>query len=141
MEARRCVLQLAVVFAASGASVEAPTSQVQAEQSCQAAMTQFEIKKCSTDTASQAAAGLAAAIAAYRERLKGEQLRLFDASQAAWEQFRAAACKFQASGVEGGSAYSMVLSACLETLANERRRAITELDACEEGDLSCPNHR
>ena len=141
MEWRRCVLHLAVLLTAACASAEQPNSQLQAEQPCLAAMTQLEMTKCSTDAAGQSANRLAMAIAGYRKRLSGEQLELFDASQVAWERCQAAACNVQASGVEGGSAHSMLLSVCLETLVNERFRAITELAACEEGDLSCPVHQ
>lgn len=106
--------------------------------SCDAALTQSDLTECFGSPAANAQAGLDRDIAAYVPRLSDSQKQLFDASQAAWVKFRAAACAFQASGAEGGSAHPMVLSTCFEALTNERRKAIAELASCEEGDLSCP---
>lgn len=116
-------------------------AQIEARAPCLEASTQTEMTACQADLAKQASSRLEAALSAYRERLTSKQLSLFDASQTAWKAFRASVCEFQASGVDGGTAYSMVVSQCIETLTNDRLRAVEELAACEEGDLSCPAHR
>ncbi len=101
------------------------------------AETMAEMARCAVDQASQAADRLAEAVAAYRHRLAGEQLGLFDSSQVSWERFRDDACRFQASGIEGGSPYDMVLSNCLRDLSELRYQAVVKLSSCEAGDLSC----
>ena len=108
---------------------------------CEEAQTQTAMTKCFGAQAEEAQAALVRDIAAYIARLGDGQRVLFLASQSTWEKYRAAACEFQASGVDGGSSQSMVYSACFETLTNKRRQEIAELAACEEGDLSCPAHQ
>lgn len=111
-----------------------------AEAACLETTSQAGMTLCASNRVTHSGARLATELAAYRKRLSGRQLELFNASQAAWEAFRDAACAFEASGVEGGSAYSMVVSGCLATLTEARYRAVAELAGCEEGDLSCPVH-
>jgi uncharacterized protein YecT (DUF1311 family) len=53
-------------------------------------------------------------------------------------KYRDAACQFEASGVAGGSAQSMVHSECMVTQTNERLKYMRLLSNCKEGDLSCP---
>ena len=115
-------------------------AEVEAGAPCLAAMTQTEMTMCQGNVAAQATSRLSAALSAYRQRLNSKQLAQFDASQSAWEAFLVSACEFQASGVEGGTAYSMVVSQCFEALTNNRLRAVEDLAGCEEGDLACPVH-
>jgi uncharacterized protein YecT (DUF1311 family) len=102
------------------------------------AQTQSDMNRQAGSRAGQAAARLAKSVAAYRERLDAEQKALFDASQAQWEKYRDAACRFEASGVEGGSAQPMVLAGCLAAQTQERLKYMSGLANCKEGDLSCP---
>ena len=51
---------------------------------------------------------------------------------------QAQACQFEASGVAGGSAFSMVLTSCLIKKTRERNKELEALANCQEGDLSCP---
>lgn len=67
-----------------------------------------------------------------------DRTRLWVAGQKAWLAFRDAECKFSSSGVEGGSAYPMILTICLDSLTQSRIEDFTAYLACEEGDLSCP---
>jgi len=130
-----------VISESSSVSVRQLTpGEVQARAPCLTAKTQTVMTACHGTLATEATSRLGAALSAYRQRLSGEQLDLFDASQAAWVSFRDSACEFQASRAKGGTAYSMVVSQCFEALTNERLRAVDELAACEEGDLSCPAH-
>jgi uncharacterized protein YecT (DUF1311 family) len=70
---------------------------------------------------------LATAIDSFRGRLHGDRLALFDKSQAAWEVYRRAACKFDGSSVSGSVVQPAVVSACLDTLAKERLGYIQNL--------------
>jgi uncharacterized protein YecT (DUF1311 family) len=63
---------------------------------------------------------LAATIDSFRRRLHGDHLALFDKSQAAWEAYRRADCKFDSTSESGGNVQPILLSACFETLAKER---------------------
>ncbi len=59
-------------------------------------------------------------------------------AQRAWIAFRDAECAFNASGVDGGSAYPMVYSECQAALTNQRVKDFKTYLSCEEGDMSCP---
>ena len=67
-----------------------------------------------------------------------DKAKLWVAGQKEWLAFRDAECKFSSSGVEGGSAYPMILTICLDSLTQSRIEDFTAYLACEEGDLSCP---
>lgn len=74
----------------------------------------------------------------YRQRLDARQKdRLKDAQQA-WLHYRDLHCKFAASSVEGGSAYTMVFDGCLAEVTDARVKELKSLSACEEGDFDCP---
>jgi uncharacterized protein YecT (DUF1311 family) len=60
------------------------------------------------------------------------------AAQRAWIGYRDASCRFEASGVEGGTAYASILNMCLTRKTRQRTEEISALAACEEGDLACP---
>lgn len=59
-------------------------------------------------------------------------------AQRAWMKFRDAECKFQASAVDGGSAYPLAMQACLEAVTRQRVQELERYTSCEEGDLTCP---
>jgi uncharacterized protein YecT (DUF1311 family) len=65
-----------------------------------------------------------------------QKLQLKEA-QNAWIKFRDIDCKFQSSGVEGGSMYSMVVSGCLAEKTVSRTKELNSLLHCKEGDTSC----
>ncbi|MEI2299587.1 lysozyme inhibitor LprI family protein [Ensifer sp. MJa1] len=73
-------------------------------------------------------------------RLKDDQdaAKLLVSAQKAWIAFRDAECSFSASGVDGGSAYPMVLVQCRDGLTRKRVADFKAYLACPEGDLSCP---
>lgn len=64
--------------------------------------------------------------------------KLLVEAQRKWIAFRDAECKFQASGVEGGSVYPDILAACEAGLTEARVQDFDRYLSCEEGDLSCP---
>jgi len=71
-------------------------------------------------------------------RLSTPSRTLLRTAQRTWISFRDQECRFEASGVQGGSAYPMVHSACVARLTTERTRQLRTLSQCQEGDLSCP---
>jgi uncharacterized protein YecT (DUF1311 family) len=60
------------------------------------------------------------------------------AAPRAWIAYRDTSCRFEASGVEGGTAYASILNLCLTRKTRQRTEEISALAACEEGDLACP---
>ncbi len=72
-------------------------------------------------------------------RLNPLQKQQFKKIQLAWIKYKDLLCKFEASGVAGGSAYSMVLAGCLAEKTRQRNKEIEALNSCQEGDLSCPS--
>jgi uncharacterized protein YecT (DUF1311 family) len=74
----------------------------------------------------------------YRARLSSEQKQQLKEVQTAWLKFRDLSCKFQSSGVEGGSVYPFILQSCLTSMTQDRLKVLQYLSKCEEGDLSCP---
>jgi uncharacterized protein YecT (DUF1311 family) len=75
-----------------------------------------------------------------RAKLNPKQKQDFKAVQLAWIKFKDADCKFQSSAAEGGSAYPMIVSACLTARTVQRNKDLDYLLNCKEGDLSCPAH-
>ncbi len=71
-------------------------------------------------------------------RLSPPSRTLLRDAQRAWITFRDQQCRYEASGVRGGSAFPMVQSGCLARLSTERTRDLRRLGQCQEGDLSCP---
>ncbi|RQR58250.1 DUF1311 domain-containing protein [Burkholderia sp. Bp9126] len=59
-------------------------------------------------------------------------------AQRAWVAYRDAECGFSSAGAEGGSAYPMVVSTCLDDLTKARVESLQGYLSCEEGDLACP---
>jgi uncharacterized protein YecT (DUF1311 family) len=73
-----------------------------------------------------------------RANLSSEQRLQIKNVQTSWIIFKDLACEFEASGVIGGSAHSMVLANCLTWKTKQRNKELELLATCEEGDLSCP---
>ena len=60
-------------------------------------------------------------------------------AQLSWIKYREASCIFESSGVEGGSAHTMIYLNCMATITLERVKSLKALATCKEGDLSCPS--
>lgn len=75
---------------------------------------------------------------AYMQRLDPAQKKSLTDAQRAWLNFRDLDCKFEASGVDGGSSYPMILRQCLDRKTDDRIKDLERLSTCQEGDLSCP---
>lgn len=71
-------------------------------------------------------------------RLSAPTRLLLRDAQRSWISFRDQQCKFESSGVRGGSAYTMVYAGCLKRMSDERTRQLRSYARCQEGDLSCP---
>jgi uncharacterized protein YecT (DUF1311 family) len=105
---------------------------------CAEAMDQSTLNQCaSADYASQDKR-LNQLYGDYRKRLEGEQQQQLKDVQLAWIKYRDLACAFESGGVEGGSAYPMVMNGCLSAKTSARADELQQLSTCEEGDLSCP---
>jgi uncharacterized protein YecT (DUF1311 family) len=59
-------------------------------------------------------------------------------AQRSWILFRDRQCRFEASAVEGGSAYPMVQAGCVRRLTEDRTRQLGAQVRWPEGDLACP---
>jgi len=74
----------------------------------------------------------------FRKKLNPTQKQKLKEVQLAWIKFKDLACQFETSGVEGGSAHSMILMNCLTEKTRQRNKELDALSRCQEGDLSCP---
>jgi uncharacterized protein YecT (DUF1311 family) len=83
------------------------------------------------------------ALAHLRKRLSKEigeatTKAALDEAQKAWEDYRDAECKFESSGVAGGTAEQMVVALCLTQRAKTRFRVLKRILDCKPTDLTCP---
>jgi uncharacterized protein YecT (DUF1311 family) len=105
---------------------------------CDNLRTQLDQNECAHDGYQKADKQLNKVYGDYRKRLNsGQQVQLKQA-QVAWLKFRDAHCVFESSGVEGGSAHTMIYLNCMTSVTQDRTQAIQSLSSCQEGDLSCP---
>jgi len=105
---------------------------------CKSPKTQLELTQCASADLDRETSKINKTYNALRAKLNSQQQQQLKDVQLAWIKFKDVACKFNASGVEGGSAYSMVLSNCLAEETRRRSKALEYLAYCQEGDLSCP---
>jgi uncharacterized protein YecT (DUF1311 family) len=103
-----------------------------------AAQTQSAMNASAASEARAADRALNAQYKAASARLSAPSRLLLRNAQRSWIGFRDAQCKFETSGVQGGSAYPMVEANCLKELSQQRARQLRKITACEEGDLACP---
>ncbi|PSJ60486.1 lysozyme inhibitor LprI family protein [Kumtagia ephedrae] len=127
-----------LVFAALGAML-LTTAAAQADD-CANAQDQATMDKCSAKAFAEADKKLNADFREIEKRLgdDAKAKHLLVHAQRAWIAFRDAECAFNASGVDGGSAYPMVYSECQAALTNQRVKDFRTYLSCEEGDMSCP---
>jgi uncharacterized protein YecT (DUF1311 family) len=100
---------------------------VEREDPCPEARTQFELNGCAARARDRADAELNKV---YRELLKDtgttERAKL-RAAQLAWIKFRDAQCDYESVGNKGGSIYPMVFSFCLAKMTTERVEQLQEI--------------
>lgn len=107
---------------------------------CGNASTQMDLNACAAAAFKADDAVLNQLYRQIKARLSGNgtaQKQLL-AAQRAWIAYRDAECSFAASGVEGGSAYPMVVTGCRDELTKRRIKDFKTYLSCQEGDLSCP---
>jgi len=102
------------------------------------AQTQYAMNASAVDKARAADRALNAQYKAASAKLSPASRLLLRDAQRSWIEFRDAQCKFETSGVQGGSASSMVAANCLKELSQQRTLQLRKVTVCEEGDLSCP---
>lgn len=100
--------------------------------------TQKDLNQCASFELKQETNQLNKTYQNYRNKLNQNQKQKFKNVQLAWIKFKDLACQFESSGVESGSAYSMVMASCLAEKTRQRNKEIETLNNCQEGDLSCP---
>lgn len=114
------------------------SSQVLFAADCRNPQTQTEMNQCAAQDLEEITKEINKVYTEYRGRLNESQRQQIKEVQLAWIKFRDLACKFEGSGVAGGSAYSFVLQSCFIEKTRVRLRELQTLANCEEGDLSCP---
>ena len=102
------------------------------------AQSQNAMNAAEAGKARAADAALNAQYAATMRRLSAPSQALLRAAQRSWLTFRDQECRFETSGVQGGSAYPMVNAMCMAKLTTERTRQLRYHATCQEGDMSCP---
>jgi len=106
---------------------------------CQNPQTQTDMNQCSSSDLTRETKKINKTYNDFRAKLNPSQKQQLKEVQLAWIKFKDLACQFEASGVEGGSAHSMVLASCLAEKTLQRNKELEALGNCQEGDLSCPS--
>ncbi len=105
---------------------------------CPNAQTQTEMNQCAFAELNRATTQINQTYYHLRTKLNPVQKQQLKDVQLTWIKFKDLACEFEASGVEGGSVHSMILSACLSKMTQQRNKELEALANCLQGDLSCP---
>lgn len=104
---------------------------------CAKATTQRQLNACAYSDFEVAQAAYTATFRDLTAGLDTAQRTLLRGAQTSWLQFRKSACDFEASGVRGGSAETMVRMRCQTRMTRERIAELRRHLQCAEGDLSC----
>ena len=136
---------LSFAFAALGSTLTMLSTPTHAAYSdapsgadCVAPSTQKLMNDCAYEDFLSASAQYASSSREYAGRLTNAQQGLFRRSQSAWIAYRTAACKFESSALQGGSAQAMSNWQCASRMTRARAAEVVNLSNCKEGDLSCP---
>ena len=121
---------IALVFAASGASAQAPD--------CSNAASQAAMSICAAQALRASDAELNRTYNVVMARLSPDSKKALRDAQRAWMAFRDKECFFESNGNDGGSIAPMTVSYCAQALTEQRAKALAAFKTCEEGDLSCP---
>ena len=105
---------------------------------CRNPQTQTDMNQCASANLDKETKKISKTYNDFMTKLNPTEQQQFKAAQLAWIKFKDLTCRFEASGVEGGSAHSMVLAGCLSDRTRQRNKEIEALANCQEGDLSCP---
>jgi uncharacterized protein YecT (DUF1311 family) len=129
-----------VLLVLTGSLLLSSTSSLVWAANCSQLTTQGDLNQCIGTEYEAADKYLNDVYAAYRTRLSDTEKKELKNVQLAWIKYRDLSCKFESSGALGGSAYPMVLGACLAAKTRARAEEIKNLGECEEGDTSCTFH-
>jgi uncharacterized protein YecT (DUF1311 family) len=129
---------LRVCFAIGLLGAFGSVARAQGDDGCAEARTQVDMNACAAIAFRRVDGELNRRYADYRAQLVPDQRRQLRDAQAAWVRYRDLVCRFESSGVEGGSLQPFILNQCLAARTKARLGEIEALAACEEGDLSCP---
>lgn len=106
---------------------------------CTAATTQARMTECAYEDFLAATAGYSASYKTLADQVGSRQQRdQLRRTQKLWIEYRTAACKFESSGAQGGSAQGMVNWQCAARMTRARTDELAKLVSCPEGDVSCP---
>ncbi|KAF1050747.1 MAG: hypothetical protein GAK43_02691 [Stenotrophomonas maltophilia] len=105
---------------------------------CDNADTQSALNACTGAAYTASDAHLNQLYNDYRKRLDAGQKKALTTAQKAWLNYRDLSCKFETSGVEGGSGYPMAYNNCLKAMTDHRIAELQTLADCSEGDFNCP---
>ena len=114
-----------------------PASTPAAPPRCATANTQAALNDCAFPDFLAAGADYAARYQALSARLSDRSKTALRSTQKSWLAYRTAACSFESSGLQGGSAQAMVRSQCAARMTRARAAELGQLVRCTEGDLSC----
>lgn len=113
------------------------TASAPAATGCANANTQAALNDCASQDFLAAGADYGASYQALSARLSAGSKTALRSTQKAWLAYRTAACSFESSGLQGGSAQAMVRSQCAARMTRARAGELGRLARCTEGDLSC----
>lgn len=136
---RRILIALALVVAAGAAAAEDDDPVAKERARCTDMEGQSDMNVCSAALHKKLDAEMKRAYEALLKRAtdKTDKADIRDA-QKGWTTYAAKHCKFQASGVAGGSVHPLILNLCFVDLTEMRRKELAYFLTCEDGDLSCP---
>ena len=124
---------LAVLLATQAAWAQTSNTKID----CDAPATQTAMNACAYEDFLAATAAHAERGNAIARQLSGEPRALFLRSQKAWLAYRTAACNFESSAVQGGSAHGMALWQCAARMTRARALELDAVGNCPEGDIAC----
>jgi uncharacterized protein YecT (DUF1311 family) len=105
----------------------AAQDEVDREDPCPDAQTQYELNRCAALARDRADAELNKAYRQLMKNTSGEERAKLRAAQLAWIKFRDAQCDYESVGNKGGSIYPMVASFCLAGVTNDRTKRLQEI--------------
>lgn len=106
---------------------------------CDVPQTQMEINRCASSELDAETASINAVYHRYRSSLNSAEKQQLKNVQLAWIKYKDLACKFEASGVEGGSMQPYVLTQCLIAQTKIRRQQLASLLRCDSGTTFTSN--
>ena len=104
---------------------------------CAAPATQAAMNACAYEDFLATSAGYAERGNGIARQLSGKPRALFLRSQKAWLAYRTAACDFESSAVQGGSAHGMVKWQCAARMTRARALELAAVGNCPGGEIAC----